>query len=315
MPSVRPAMLAVLLLACAIPSGCVRVDMAQPLKSFKDSITESGQALGSYYTTLNAFNRDIYFTQLAYSGDKLQGTDAEGKPTPLRGTNFSPEAIKARTDAITLLGIYAQRLVDLADSDAPEKALAASGEIGANLKTLAGRFADLGVAVDPAAADYAEPIGKLIGELGKLYVSERRAELLREMIVTGEPPIKRIFDALDRDFSLVINPIHLTGEKVKLGMMVASYNDRRMALSPEARLTRLAEIGAQADRYERFVAASPSNLIASIRRAHAGLVGYAGSKRTPEDWSQLIKTVNELNAETRGLVDSIKALTKVGKGD
>ena len=89
------------------------------------------------------------------------GTTA-GALTALSGGIFTAASIKARTDALTLIGLYAQRLSDLAGSDAPTQFSNNVQALGASLSRLDDTFSKINSAHDANAKTYVAPVTALV---------------------------------------------------------------------------------------------------------------------------------------------------------
>ena len=76
--------------------------------------------ISDYYETTNDFERDVYLNDCMFNSERELLIYENGKPTPLLYGTLSPESIKARADALILIGIYANRLGELAGSDSPQ---------------------------------------------------------------------------------------------------------------------------------------------------------------------------------------------------
>jgi hypothetical protein len=132
-------------------TGCVTAQFAEPISSFEKSLSTSGAAIAVYYTELNRYERDLYLDRLAFNPDetlkfeeRVQDDGREQiRATPLIGQIFNADSIRARLDAINLLGVYARRLGELAASDAPQRFEAGAKVLGENLGSLADTFQGL----------------------------------------------------------------------------------------------------------------------------------------------------------------------------
>ena len=106
--------------------------------------TKASPSSPGTYDNLNAFERRVYLADaLADPTRRVGTTDADGKPTPLSGQVFSARGIKARTDALALVSLYARRLADLAGTEAPAEFRTNVGVLGDNLTKLDDTFRQL----------------------------------------------------------------------------------------------------------------------------------------------------------------------------
>jgi hypothetical protein len=177
----------VLVLAACLGTGCVTANFTKPVGSLKSSVDTASTAVGSYFTELNSFERDLYLEERVFDPQlRVEKTDADGKPTPLVGRFFTAESIKARMDAISLLGAYANRLAELAGSDAPQKFSSAAQALGTNVTSLIGSFGNLSDK-DTTAKDYVGPISQIIGIVGEFYLERNERRCLNARSKTEHP--------------------------------------------------------------------------------------------------------------------------------
>lgn len=216
-------------------TGCVSAQFSQPVASFRDSVSSSASVISSYYTNLNSFERKVYLESvLTNPKARVLAVDANGKPTPLRGALFDGRSIKARLDAINLLGAYGQRLADLAGSKAPSQFSSAATALGTNLTSLTGTFQSISSAhtanpqttTDATAASYIGPISSLIGTLGQMYIEQDQAKALGIAITDGTPKVNQILDLLETELKTIIEPAQITGLLQELSDKVLDYNQR-----------------------------------------------------------------------------------------
>lgn len=311
----------IILLFTTLLTGCVTARFGEPITSFRDSINTSGAAIGIYYGELNQFEREIYLDECLYDPTKeVLATDKQGKPTPLIGALFSAESIKARIDAIALLGVYAQRLGELAGSEAPKQFAEGAKILGDNLFNLQKTFEKLGEeddeekkTIDATAKNYSGPIGTIVGVIGCIYLEKQRDAAVKGAIEKGAPAVRTVLTLLQKDLTEVIEPLKRVGLKQKLTDRVTYYNDNRRA-SFEQRRQILAEINAAASRYETALTANPANLIQTMSEAHESLVKYAGSPKTPQSFADLLAALETFKIHAQEVADAVKQIRDLRKG-
>jgi hypothetical protein len=286
--------------------------------SFQQSVNSSSASLGTYFTQLNTLERDIYFEELATDPKMdLAAIDRDGKRTAFGGKYFSADAIKARMDALALLGIYAQRLSDLAGSDPGTKFATNVNALGTSLSSLDKTFVQLGTgsggkpAQDPTAAQYAGPISALIGTIGKMYLETERDKAIAEAVNNGTPKVNRILDLLEADLTGVVVPLVEADLKYQEGLDVHDYNHRRETLTTEQRAALLVTIGQRADAYDAAVAGNPAALIQSIRTANAALVKYANAPKSPQNLSQFLSALQTLAHSAQDFANDVNKIKTV----
>jgi hypothetical protein len=318
-------------------SGCVTTNFTQPVASFQQSVNTSSVAIATYYKQLNIFERRLYFDNLvANPGQKLLAVDESGNYTPFGHSFFAPAAIKARTDSLILLGVYAQRLTDLAGADPGAKVATNAQALGAGLANLDKTFTALSApqagkaTVDPKAAKFAGPVSALIGSLGKMYVDSKRDEAIKEAVDNGAPKVDQILNLLESDFTEVIQPLRTTGLKIEEGDAVRAYNTAVEAynkqcnklpeaernsgcgkFAPAGRANTLTSIGQIKDAYDAAVTSDPSTLIQSIRTAHTALVKYADAPKSPQSFSDFMSAMQTFDQRAQEVATDVKNIKAV----
>lgn len=300
-------------------SGCVTTNFTQPVASFQQSVSSSSASIGTYFKEMNSLERSVYFAELAGDPSKqLLAIDEEGHPTGLTGKVFSPDAVKARMNALNLLGVYAQRLADLAGSDPGAKFETNANALGDSLSKLDQTFAQLGApgaagkpAKDPKAAAYVGPISALVGTIGKMYLNQKRDKLIEDAVNEGSPPVNKILDLLEADLNSVVQPLVEADLHVEFGIAVQDYNKRRNSLSTEQRAALLTTVGERADAYYAALGSNPTALIQSIRSANAALVKYANAPKSPQNLSEFLAALQTLAQNAQDVADDVKKIRAI----
>lgn len=308
--------------SAAAIAGCVNVDFKEPVTSFASSMALSNATLLAYYSELNSLERELYLQRVAENPTmEVLEVDPEGHPTGLIA-QFSPQSIKARTDAVALLSKYGERLAALAGADASTRFSTGTQTLGANLTTLDSTFRALGVSSDAGttaskdatAANYAAPVATIIGLIGERYLDSQRDAALTRAVREGEPAVNAILDLLDRDFTTMIGPLQATGQEQALTGMMVAYNHGRAQMDYDQRRAALDRINIAAARYENTIAHQPSSVIAGIRDAHTALVNYANSSREPEDLAALVAALETFNNRIKPLADAVARIQELNRG-
>lgn len=311
-------------LAC-VCSGCVTADFTKPTASLKSSIDTASTAVGVYFTELNDFERDLYLDDRIYDPQlTVLGTDPNGKPTPLVAQFFKPASIKARMDAIALLGSYANRLAELAGSTAPQDFSSAAMSLGTNLTQLNGTFTSLTGAKDPTAQSYIGPVSQIIGLLGQLYLEGKRDAMVTDAITKGAPAVTNILDLLQNDLDTVVVPLRKTGIAERLANRVTAYNittdasgnpidavAQRKAMTVAQRQEAIDGIRSAAQEYDLLISFNPTEAINGIREAHAALLKYAQSGRSPKDFAALMSAVEALQTKVNRVAAAVQQIRNI----
>ncbi len=310
------AFIAWLVLSMFLLSGCVTARFAEPITSFRDCLNTSSLLIGSYYAELNKFEREIYLDERLYGSTPEEmkvSLEIGGHPTALLG-KFSAESIAARMDALVLLGTYAQRLGDLAGSDAPQQFSEGAKILGDNLFNLQTTFEKLGGKKDPSAKNYFGPIGTIIGVIGNIYLNGLRDAQIKTAIEKGAPAVRDVLNLLQKDFADVILPLQSTGLREKLGLRLGYYNSH-LDSSFEQRKKMLDEIDVVVTRYDTAIHANPANLIQTMREAHESLVKYAASSKEPQTLAELLSALETFKNHVQELSKAISQIRDLKKGE
>src|SRR5260370_21832487 len=114
-PSLSPRHTSALIAFAVVLSGCTANRYEAPASSFRDKTQQTINVLSSFYSSRNSYEIDVYLHSLAAARRlTVQTTDSNGVPTALGKPVISPASIKARSQALNVVGVYANRLYDLA---------------------------------------------------------------------------------------------------------------------------------------------------------------------------------------------------------
>jgi hypothetical protein len=292
-----------------IATGCASPNYQVPIGTFQKSVNEATNTMGTYYHELNNFEREVYLSERLYNPKAEVFLQIKGIPTPLAG-QFKEESIQARLDALTLLGIYGDRLAALAGSQAPERFAQGVQVLGDNLTKLGERFQQLPIKVDTTAFKYATPIATIVSVVGKMYYEARRNEAIRAALNEGAPKVNRVLDLLEVDLNDRIMLLQKTGTKEMLSYKITYYNENRNK-SMEARRQMLNDIKLAAERYQLAKSSNPVGLVQAVREAHAKLVAYANSSKKPENLAQLVSALELFKNRVNVIANAVKQITKI----
>jgi hypothetical protein len=317
----------------ATSTGCDNSALKERIADFQESVGLVNSSVGLYFTEMNQFERDLYLQDvLLHPTMKVSSRGTNGTPTkpPTFGLfgPFSEDSIRARMDAITLLGRYGKRMAELAGSDAPERFNSAAQELGTNLAGLQNTFWSLANAGDPTARNFATPIGSIVGAIGKMILEEKRDKKLRIAINQAAPAVRTVINLLEADLSTVIVPQRLSGNALALQRLVVFYNCAVASasmgqglcsapppsLSPAERRDLLNKISDATRRYELFKTSNPAEAMGSMRDAHEALVQYA-ENRNPQNLAALVVALDSLRASAKQVSDAVIQIRNLRRGD
>jgi hypothetical protein len=299
------------LLGAASLSGCVANRYAAPVNTFRDKTQQTIGVLGDFYSSRNSYEIDMYLEGVA-ADKKLEvlGTDREGHPTPLGRPVFSPASIKARLDALNLIGIYASRLYDLANSKAPGDFQTAATTLGASLGSLDKTFQKLEGASDPTASTYVAPISSLLGTIGQMYLEHKRDQMIEKSASEGAPQVEAILSQMRDDMDNIFSTEVITGAKEKLALLATAYNEERGKLSFEQRTARLSLIRAASAEAAASVGSAPASVVTAMMDAHQALVQAVRSPRKdkPASLAALNSALEAWATQIQSLTGQVKLL-------
>ena len=297
-----PALLAILAF-----SGCATNRYETPVANFQAQTQQSISVLSDFYSSRNSYEIDIYLQGVAADPTKTVATN----DTPLGAPVFSPASIQARLDALTLVGVFATRLSDLANTQAPATFQTAATALGKNLSSLNTTFQSLAPSDSfKTANNYVGPITSLIGAIGQMYLERKRDEMITNAISQGAQPVNTILSQLRDDMQLFTAQI-ATGAPEKLAELIQVYNNEdRSKLSFDERSAQLAQIKAAAAEASASVGSAPSGLVTLMINAFNELV-QAASKSTkgkPASLAALNASLQAWANELSSLSSQIKLL-------
>jgi hypothetical protein len=248
-----------------------------------------GSSSSDFYSSRNSYEIDLYLLGVAADGSlPVQTVDANGKPTPLGQPVFSPASIKARLDALNLIGVYANRLNDLATSSAPTDFQTAATTLGTNLSSLDKTFQTLNGVGDPTANKYIGPISSLVGTIGQMYLEHKRDQLIVQAVKQGAPFVDAVLSQESDDMDNILSLQVVTGARERLATVIISCNHDRSSLSYEQRTARLVEIKAAATEAANAVGSAPAALVTAMKNANDELMkAVVAPQKSPQTFAGL----------------------------
>lgn len=309
--------------ALVLAAGCDNTEYRQQIAVFQQSVSSTRSVVESYYLEMNQFERDVYFLRLELDKDKVMGIKFQKDSHQREVTTdlvvngpFSSQAIQARLDAISLLGLYGTRLAELAATKAPVAFATNAAALGGNIVGLSGTFQKLsGNGADPTAAKYINPITTLVGIAGRLYLEHKRDKALTAEINAAAPVVADIVRLLNDDFDEVINPLRLTGLQGEIVALKIFYNEQRNATgsSRQSRRGLLTEINNLVRSYELLINAKPQEVLQSLGLANAALQTYATSSHDPKNLEQLVARMQDFSDRAKEVAAAIREIKDIRK--
>lgn len=271
------------LLGCSVLTGCLNNRYITPVTSFQSSATQTISVISDFYSSRNSYEAQLYLADIANDPTLPVATkDTSGRPTPLMLSTFSPEGIKARLDAISLVSVYASRLYDLANTTAPADFENAATALGTNLSSLNTTFSKLSGTGDSTANSYVGPITSVIGTIGKMYLNGKRDSLVKTGIQEGATPVNAILLLIKSDMDNIFSLEAITAANDQLATDIVAYNTDRAHLTYEQRVARLNTIATAASVATSATASVPSQLVSSMIAANKALLKSAASTKAKD---------------------------------
>ena len=306
-------------------SACTTINFKEPVTSYTTAMSESAAVFTDYYIQQNEMARTFYFMQIRYHADKhIQLTDESGMHTALY-FKYSPEGIKARTDAIRLIGAYGNKLAVMAGADSPQRISDSSGGILASVSGLESSFAALSGSEATYKSAFAKGSGELVSAVAKMYAEKLQQDALKEAIDTGHSAVNLLLITLQKDlkdFSTKNQKMYNT----QLADLVFIYNldvDARSLsmhsgqplrnrdtkkpqvtiLTESQRLALMTQAQSSAALYEGSVANRPDEVIAAMIKANNDLYAFSQNPREKNSLVALNSSLETFNARIRPFVE------------
>lgn len=289
--------------ACTAPSSfdAYRSTIAQ----FQEATDNTATVALLYVRDINNFEQDYEFKLL--EDDDSRQLDARKFLKPA----FSPTAIRARSQAFSILKQYTQMLAELAASDAGERWRSATKRVQASGDALATTLSGDGdgkVLKGLPIEGITSPLKTLVDAVGTDIINASRAAALDSAILKAAPAVQLISAGLRDDLEFVekqrdsVNLLNIADLSIK-------YEQARLAGSKAARLSILKKVRQALESRNRTVATLQGvrQALEQFDAAHDALVNYAKSGKGPQDISDLIAIVDRYTAVATEAFESYKA--------
>ena len=319
--------------ACASISDFDRY--AESVTAFKTATDKTSQAVAAHILMVREIDRTRMFSQLAETADpcdlawvarrKKRGVPYDPQSCGflaveiVREGRFSREAIAARRQVFDVLNQYTTMLNAVIVSDTPARWDSAAKGLAAASVALRTTVNGVTEARDDSKLGPLQellgdggPLTRLISFAGQEWINYRRSQVLDAVITQAKPQIDRISMLSRRDFVFVRKreafeaDAALSGAIFAYAQAIAAAVDepskdalRRIALTKvstavvahETKLAEIQSIGSAMDAFDD---------------AHAALVAYAQSVKTPEDIATLEPAVKRYAAAAKDVYEAYK---------
>lgn len=219
------------------------------------------------------------------------------------------EDIEARMIALNALGKHGELLLALASSDAPERSRTAANSLG---EAIAGLQASLEGAPSDDFKNKATGFAAIAGEIVRLALEKRISAALDRSILASEQEVQELIKIIRRDMGLLYER-----KKSILGAQrvaaIDRYNEelKNSQIDREA-LRKSADVILQTemdwDQLSLLQGASPS--LEAMAQAHERLVQYARSSKRPQDFADLVESIESFVSRVSIIAEAIKQIRK-----
>lgn len=308
----------------------------ESITSFKTATDQTSLAVAFHILTVRDVDRARMFAQLEQVDDPCTLSWVARRKQPgvsyapedcaflaietVRAGRFTREAVAVRHQVFDMLNEYTTLLSEVAESDAPARWDSAAKGLGASTAGLLTTVeaADRDGTLKPLAPlkgllGEEGPLTKLVSFAGQQWINYRRAKALDSIITTGKPAIDEISRLLREDFAFVRKRETFEADEVLADIVFTYAEATAEALAdPRKRTSRNATLAA----VEQAIIVNETQLaeIQSIGMtmdafddAHAALVDYAQSSKTPQDVGALVAVVKRYAAAAKEIYEAYKA--------
>lgn len=291
--------------------GCTHIDFREPVSNYSKGMSLSAAVLSNYYLDLNDQARDNFMIQAVYDKNiSIDEIDKNGNPTPLVAF-FSPDAIKARVDAISLINQFGVKLAALAGSNAPERLGTGIVDIGATYKSLSGRFDSLAKDTSVSgSSNYVEPISKIVSLISEQYMDSRRNAMLTKYVKEGYPEVEKILSLMEGDIPMM-HKAAINRMSNKLSRATTYYNENRYTMTQLERSELLKTIGQYGKNYQGLTVNSPTDVVIAMREVNLALFKYAENPRDENRLVRLTAEIDTFNSRIAPIADAIEKIRSI----
>lgn len=294
-----------LLLTALYLNGCSTAAPYRPLiDKFSAAVDQTAGVAETYLADLNALHHRL---QVAKALAERQGISQKELAAP-----FDPEALRARVEAVSVLGAYGRALAGLARAGPAEEAAVSVRTLVTRLDGLATTVKTLDqktVHQPPGAksiGDYHGPLGALFALFAKLHFQRLQEREVRTAITQSKPEVNGLVDLLKDDLGAIYKYRLATLSSI-LRDHLRGYNAERASMSAAERRSALQDIERLATEADVLAAAEPVRVLESLGKAHLALSNYAASPKDPNTIQELAAAVEIFSAVAEHATQTIRA--------
>lgn len=259
-------------------SGCVsRAGYKKPVTDFANASSVVVQSANTYVMEVNKAQRDAYIDRRISDGKQLSLIDIESSQM------LSPEAIEVRVKALRELSKYGDLLLQLVDSDAPQRITANASDLQSSIKSLGESAGHLNSGKDKKFKESVGVFASVAGEIASLIVEKKIENALDAAVKNGQEPVADLVRVI-RDDLIVSFQLKRSALSENRVIYVDGYEKQRLSGENLVELrARGEELKASLDAWSTFPESNPVEALDAMVTAHAALVDYAKSPKKAKD--------------------------------
>lgn len=320
--NVKIKIVALLFFIVSLQMACTTARYRQPISKFQAASAVVSASARKSYSESNRLNRTLEIKRLTREGKFIIASDLD------KVQFFRDEDIKARFDALDRLNDYADLLVSIANSDAPENISKSAQDLTGALSNLTGTLGGLQNADFPNSQFGVKTqnafgvASVIVSEVLKAFIQKKIKKGLEAAILKGEQPINELIDALSADLT-VINDRYISrlkSERVDIQKLYnceankerrdPTFTDCKDADAPFNQQVLNGyrdQLIAYADTLETLKAANPTEPLSKMKKAHIKIVTLAKSK-SPADFAEAVAAIEDFANAAKRLGDAVDKL-------
>jgi hypothetical protein len=285
---------------CATPAA-----YREPIVKYQLASTVVIESARLEYAEANDRERDAFVTKALQKRQRLDLEQVSSDELRVLGG----EDIEARMVALNALAKHGELLLALASSDAPERSRAAANSLG---EAIVGLQASLEGAPSDDFKNKATGFAAIAGEIVHLALEKRISAALDRSIVASEQEVQELIRMIRRDMGLLYERRKsiLSAQRVAV---IDRYNEelKNTQVDHEALKTSADAILRTENDWDQLSllqGASPS--LDAMAQAHERLVQYAKSSKRPQDFADLVESIESFVSRVSIIAEAIKQIRK-----
>jgi hypothetical protein len=291
--------------------GCTTVSIYQtPVSNFQTAVNAANDSIRPYLLGVNNLiaEANLY--------DKV----GMGKPwgTEDLHAGIPPEEIQVRLQALSTIASYANALGAVAnakDVDQLDQAAKALGNdvngLNATIQGMAAKraanLAQGASAKQAATLDLSGPVSALVTLVGTIVIEQKQKAAIEAAILNGDKPVSQLIELLKTDLRLLTLVDDTSYASIQSGT-VKLYDQARSKTDPKSLIVLINDLVQQNNQIQTLRALQVDSLLSDMESAHAALVTFAKSSKSPKDLSDLAAQIDVFTAHVKLFGDAIASV-------